>query len=118
MRYLEQAWRDLATKASGIIPARVIGAPDSADGAALNDDLLALARMVDQLILSYGRYAQEHIGISEADVTRNFTNVVLGAIEGNATFSIESAIEKINEDGREYLSDVRGWDRAAVEGVD
>ena len=73
-------------------PATVVGDPDAHDGQALNDDLQFIWSAVDPLVRAVGEYAQETLGISGATVERFFTDRVRGALEGEATYEITTAV--------------------------
>ena len=73
--------------------------PDREDAKALVDDLLAIARIIDPVILAIGDYAAEHYrGI---DLVL-FEDQLLNALSGNATFEIESAVERAADEVAEY----------------
>src|SRR5688572_8379817 len=87
-------WRTLANVAAGIVPSECKHCdPCRADADALVSDLRVLARHVDALILAYGDYAKFALGVSGSDVKEHFTNTLSNALEGNATFAIEDAVD-------------------------
>ena len=100
---LRQAWDRLSVASLGIVPTNIVGQPNRQDAINLADDLRCLARHVDALVLEYGRYAQSTLGISQRMVDECFTDVLSGAIEGNATFILERTGEQLESDERPEL---------------
>jgi hypothetical protein len=98
---IRDAYAALAKFAAGIIPHTVQGRafiPDMEDAAEFQNDLRLLAERVDRVILAYGEYL-EHFGVlSERDVKNCFTDILLGAIDGNATYVIERGVEETLEE--------------------
>jgi len=72
------------------------GEADKSDAQALTRDLLDIARIVDAALYEIGREAKAHFGY-DVDLTL-FTDQLLGALEGNATFSICAAVENREEE--------------------
>src|SRR5207244_3646073 len=73
--------------------------PDREDAKALVDDLLAIARIIDPVIEAIGEYAVAHYRGIDLDC---FRGQLLGALEGNATFEIESAVAQELEDNGQF----------------
>jgi hypothetical protein len=69
---------------------RIVGEPDHLDAAELVSNLQRLAEIIDPVIAAIGAYAVERYGMVDRS---RFTNVLLGAIDGEATFAIEVAAE-------------------------
>ncbi len=82
------------------------GEPTKADALALIDDLRVIWETVDPLIEAVGRYAQSNFGLSERDMA-DFRGQLQGALEGNATFRIEDAIDAMTEDRLNDEADYR-----------
>lgn len=80
---VQEAGRKLAS----LHMTEIRGAGDAHDAANLNDDIDQVCKIVDGLILEIGKYAQEHIGPVDLGL---FTEQLAGALQGNATFEIES----------------------------
>ena len=78
-------------KLAGFAPVRIVGEPDAADGQNLIDDLHALAAIFDSVIAAVGEYAVSTLGMPHADM-KEFCDQVRNAIEGNATFCIETTL--------------------------
>ena len=81
-------------------PTRIVGEPDQADAQALADDLLVIAAIVDPIIAAIGDYAGSTIGLAPADVERDFSDQLRGALEGNATYTITAAFATRWGEGR------------------
>lgn len=88
----------------GVIPHRIAGPgyePEMSDARELQNDLMLLARKVDAVISAYGEYCKSNGIVSRGDIEDCFTEVLEGALSGNATYCIESGVE----DRLEYLRD-------------
>lgn len=88
-------WRELSKVAQGITPTRLPLEPSPSDIRALRDDLEALIRAVDPLVEAYGEYAAAYSGHSIDQGL--FRDQLLGALDGNALYEIESAAERLQE---------------------
>lgn len=84
-----------AVKLVSLIPTRIVGFPDMADARGVIDDLDAVCAIVDPLIKAIGEYAEQHFGSLDQSL---FTDQVLGALDGNATFEIEQAARRLLAD--------------------
>lgn len=112
---IEEAQARLVTRMAGVTFHRVFGeaTPDDAD--ALLNDLLVAAGWFDEFIEAYGRYCKSEL----PDVAlRDFEKQVVGALEGNATYQIEQARDKLIETRDEEFADAAGWSKARNLGVD
>jgi len=78
---------------AGFRPARIVGEPDENDARALIDDLLALAAIVDPVVAAVGEYAVSALGMPRAEL-KEFEHQLRGALEGNATFCLESTMRE------------------------
>lgn len=92
-------------KLLGLQMTRLVGEADKSDAQALTRDLLDIAKIVDDALLEIGREAKAHFG-SHIDVSL-FTDQLLGAIQGNATFNVCEAIEVREEDFEAEIGDTR-----------
>ncbi len=96
--------RQLAYFAKYFIPSK-IGAmdfePNASDAKDLVSDLMVLARRTDNVVLAYGRYLRAFDLLSDADLKDHFTDQLAKALEGNATYCIESNITARVEEMRE-----------------
>lgn len=81
------ALKEAGLKLACLIPHTIVGEPDMEDARKLQDDLLALARIIDPVIKEMGHYAQRNFG--RLDMTL-FEDQLRGALEGNATFELET----------------------------
>ena len=86
---------EAALKLMALQPHRIYGDPDMSDAKALQQDLDAIAAIVDPVIREIGRYAQEHFGRIDMLL---FVDQLRDALDGNATFSIETAARAFIED--------------------
>lgn len=75
---------------------RLYAEADKGDAQSLTRDLLDIARIVDAALYDIGREAKAHFG-HDVDLTL-FTDQLLGAIEGNATYTICAAVESREEE--------------------
>ena len=84
--------------------------PMRADRDALLSDCEAIAKIIDPLIKALGRYAQEHLSISDRQMDGCHIDVLRGAIvDDGIGYQIDQAFEQIVSDRREmavmgYLS--------------
>jgi len=78
-------------------PARIVGEPDIHDANALVDDIEALAAILDPIFVAIGDYANSHIGLSRQDRDDCFKDVILRAVQGNATHVIPAALQFRND---------------------
>jgi hypothetical protein len=86
----------MVTRLATIAPPRIYINPDPEDFEAVSEYLMAVARVVDQCLLSVGQEVQ-----SNASVRINldlFTNTLRDEIEGNAVFEVLREAETIKED--------------------
>src|SRR6476659_993627 len=68
----------------------IVGEPDRHDAEELVACLRRLAEIIDPVVAAIGRYASHHFGWVDQ---RLFTNQLLGALDGDATFAIEQAAD-------------------------
>jgi hypothetical protein len=73
---------------------KIVGQPDAADLLAVRDDLIQIAGIVDKLILAVGDEAAS--ASNKVDLTL-FEDQVIGAVDGNAAYSLTEAAEEIKE---------------------
>lgn len=93
--YLLQAQGEAAAKIAGTRLHQVHGESSTDDAAAIVTDLQHLWATVDPLIAAIGKQAQACFhGIDESD----FTDQLRGALEGNATYALEQAVEDMGAD--------------------
>lgn len=85
-----------AAQLNTLIMHRIAGSEmDKGDAQALVSDLLALARIVDPIVKAIGDYAAQY---ARSNIDQSlFTDQLLGALEGNATFVICEAVENAQE---------------------
>lgn len=93
---VQARWKVLADMAGGIVPTKLPIQPTPGEIRAVNDDLRTLARHVDALIASYGRYVEAHVS-SKIDQSQ-FASPLSDAIDGNTTFEIDNAADCLRED--------------------
>jgi hypothetical protein len=87
----------------------IVGAADASDARALIDDIEAICAAVDPLIAAIGDYAAENFhGID----LKLFRDQLRGALEGNATYELECAAERLAEEAAEIAADPRGYAKA------
>jgi len=85
---VQRAINAAIARLAGFRPTRIVGEPDMNDAHGLVDDLDALCAIVDPIVAAIGDYAAENFhGIDRA----LFRDQLRGALDGNATFDIESA---------------------------
>lgn len=95
---LTAAVHDAAIKLGNLRVTNIVGEADDQDAESLIDDLEAIWQIVDSLIEKIGAYAADNLhGIDIA----LFRDQLRGALEGNATFNLHEAAERIREDRRE-----------------
>lgn len=73
----------------------IVGEPDMSDAKALQQDLDAIASIVDPIILAVGHYAKSNFGRIDLDL---FTDQLRRALDGEATYEIEQAAARYRED--------------------
>jgi hypothetical protein len=79
-------------KLSGLRPVRIVGEPDLNDAHNLIDDLEAVSSIVDPIVAAIGDYAESNFGKLDTSL---FKDQLRGALDGNATFEIESAARRL-----------------------
>jgi len=89
------ALRDAGMKLACLIPHAIVGDPTMADAKALQQDLDAIAAIVDPVVNAVGRYAQSNFGRIDLSL---FTDQLRDALDGNATFEIEQAARTWEEE--------------------
>lgn len=117
MTPLEAALKLAAERCAGIIPHKIVGDATPEDFEALVKDLEVLCRrIVDPIIEAYGQYAALN---ARCTIDQSlFAGQLWSALEGNATYELETAAECTREAQEEYDADPVGWERAKLEGVD
>jgi hypothetical protein len=95
-----KAAQQAAAKLLGIQWHTIRGEARPDDAVALVRDLEMLCRIVDPIVAAFGEYAQSEFG--GIDLTL-FTDQLDKALQGNATYEIESAGEQLAEDMREFV---------------
>lgn len=98
---LNAAVQEAGRKLASLHMTEIRGAGDAHDAANLNDDLDAICRIVDGLVLEVGKYAAKNIGSVDMGL---FTDQLRNALEGNATFEIES----VGKQASAWLNDADG----------
>lgn len=91
---LNAAVQKAGHKLSSLLMTEIRGAGDKIDADNLNDDLDHVCRIVDELILTIGNYAHEHLGVRRSEVEEHFTDQLRNALEGNGMYCITSAGEE------------------------
>lgn len=94
---LTAAKDDVLIKLSNLRLHNIVGEGDDQDAERLIDDLEAIWQIVDPLIEKIGQYAADNFHGVDAAL---FRNQLRGALEGNATFNLHEAAERIREDRR------------------
>lgn len=74
---------------------RIVGDADSADFLALRDDLEAVAKATDGLILAIGNHAIENSHVVDRAL---FIDVVTNAIDGQAGYELTAASERAEQE--------------------
>ena len=92
------ALRDAGLKLACLVPHTIYGDPTMEDAKALQQDLDAIAAIVDPVVNAVGRYAQSHFGRIDMAL---FTDQLRDALDGNATFDIEQAARTWEEEWSE-----------------
>ncbi len=100
---LDTAIHNAGRKLCALQMTRLWGEGDKSDAQSLTRDLLDIARIVDAALHEIGREARAHLG-SDVDLTL-FTDQLLGALEGNATYTICAAVEARNEEIEAEIGD-------------
>ena len=91
---IKSRWQRLGRLASGIAPNILPTTPTVEDVLALKEDLELFAKEADALILAYGDHLKDHF--STADLEQ-FEDQVVGALDGNAFYEFERAVEELQE---------------------
>jgi hypothetical protein len=102
------ALRALGVFANGIIPSS-IGRyePTIEDANEFQNDLMLLAAKVDAVVEAYGEYLKSHGVLSRSDVDDCFRGQLANALQGNATFLIESGVQDLIDQREECAADDR-----------
>ena len=80
-----------------------VAQPTKSEAQSLVRDLLDISKVVDDMLLAIGREARAHFGHGvELEL---FTDQLLGAIQGNATYVVEEAAEEIERDADDARDD-------------
>lgn len=106
---LQRAHLTAVSKLAGIQFTVIRGEADDKDAENLRDDLVALWRIVDPLILAIGEYAKEHFAALDLS---DFKDQLQGALDGNATFELDDITHGIREQQAERDTDPVSWAKA------
>jgi len=85
---VQHALNAAIARLAGFRPTRIVGEPDMDDAHGLIDDLDIICGIVDPIIAAIGDYAAENFYGVDREL---FRDQLRGALDGNATFDIESA---------------------------
>ncbi len=102
---LDIAIHNAGHKLIGLKMTRLWGETTKSDAQSVVRDLLDIARIVDAAIYEIGREAKAHIG-HDVDLSL-FSDQLLGALEGNATFTLCAAVESREEEIEAAIGDTR-----------
>jgi DNA integrity scanning protein DisA with diadenylate cyclase activity len=86
-----ESYEQLLQQLQGIKPHKIVGCADTADFEERLEHLRAFAKVIDGYLFDLGLELRQHSNEIEL---KWFENRLSGDIEGNATFSIEQAIER------------------------
>lgn len=90
------AHQTMLAKLAALRPPHIYVNPDPEEFGAVNEYLLDVARIVDECLLAVGREVKCNTPVRiNMDL---FTNVLRDALEGNACFEVERAIEDIRSE--------------------
>lgn len=95
-RPIALAHQTMLTKLAALRAPHIYVNPDPEEFGAVNEYLLDVARIVDECLLAVGREVK--CNSSRRIELRDFTNVLRNALEGNATFQVDQAIESLVEE--------------------
>lgn len=112
---LNAAVQKAGRKLSSLLMTEIVGAADKIDADNLIDDLDHVCRIVDELILTIGKYAQEHIGVTPSEVEEHFTDQLRNALEGNGMYAIDCAGKMSSEYAQEQVARFRRTFQQAAE---
>lgn len=106
--------RKLSAFANGIVPHKIAGPgfePTMQDAIEIQKELGLLASRVDRVIEAYGEYLRSNGMVSADDVKDCFTGILVGALDGNALYVIQSGtqdrIDAIADDAAEHAAEMR-----------
>jgi hypothetical protein len=113
---LKLALLTAAERCAGFQPHRIVDGYASLDDAkALTRDLEDFCRrVVDPVVQAYGDYAAQHWDGIDLDLAKD---QLLGALQGNLTYEIESAAEQADQDTFDYADDDAAEMARGLEGV-
>lgn len=86
---------ELQSFLAGFIPTRLPLEPYPSEIEELANDLRLFAGKVDRVVEAYGQYCQQVTGHRLSTAT--YTDVLSAAIDGNLTYEIEEAADKLRE---------------------
>lgn len=91
------------------VPPRIVGVADRQDGEAIRDHLMDLARAFDAYVYELGRFASEHAPtcFGQKVLDECFKSPAVDALEGNATFYLETAWDDAEESAADTRAEVR-----------
>lgn len=93
---INDAHNTMIFRLAALIPPRIYVNPDPCEFENTADYLCDVARIVDQWLLAVGREVNSNTSV-RIDMSL-FTDQVLGAVEGNATYECTRAAEALAED--------------------
>jgi hypothetical protein len=115
---LRDAWRELATKALGVIPVRVAGVADSTDATNLIKDFEFIhMRCLGPLLCAYAEFAKENFSAFDPDEFEQFIGFIQDAFSELRGHLIDVE-QRLMEDEADRACDPRGWSKAQELGVD
>jgi hypothetical protein len=91
---LKSRWQRIGRLAAGIAPRTLPVEPTVEDVMALKEDLELFAKEADALILAYGDHLKDHFSMADLE---EFEDQVIGALDGNAFYEFEQAVEELQE---------------------
>jgi len=93
---IKSAHLDMVKTLSMLQPPRIFVNPDPEEFGAVNEYLIAIARIVDECLLAVGKDVK-----ANASVNINlgfFTDVLRNELEGNACFEVDRAADEIRDE--------------------
>jgi hypothetical protein len=86
-----ESYEQLLQQLQGIKPHKIVGCADTADFEERLEHLRAFAKVIDGYLFDLGLELKRHSNEIDLD---QFEDQLADALQGNATFSIEQAIER------------------------
>lgn len=112
LRTPRELWKDLATRALNIVPARIPPHPDAADLGAVDDDLGELEDLFTKIVVGYGEAVTDNFPGVDPDLFQQLKDYVSDSFSALRTH-LSNVRDAMQEEENERDSNPRRFERVS-----